>query len=461
MPSTGLPAAGLRPGATPPPDPAETHVRRGNAAGAAARFADAVAHYDAALGLRPGHVTALVNRGYALQELGRPHAALASFERALAAAPHHAGAHAARGGVLKDLGRLEDARAATRSAMRAAPGDINIRKRFFWLQAADLADDAAVAAAGDEVARLSAAAARETLRARRAIPDFRAAHDLAQTDYLLRQGVACAGLAEANARLRDVCGRAPPRADAPQLIPITAAELAAVTQFREQRVRYAPQVPDACLNPALDWAAVERAYFAAAPEIVVIDDFLSPAALHELRRFALTSTVWRTEYLHQYLGAFAEDGFVSPLHLQIARELKARLPRVFADHALEQLWGFKYAPRVTRGINIHADFARVNLNFWITPDAANEDPAGGGLGVYDVPAPASWSFHDYNRADGLIADFLRSRRAVRRVIPHRCNRAVLFNASLFHETDVIRFKDGYENQRINVTYLFGRGLAMG
>jgi hypothetical protein len=31
----------------------------------------------------------------------------------------------------------------------------------------------------------------------------------------------------------------------------------------------------------------------------------------------------------------------------------------------------------------------------------------------------------------------------------------LFNSNLFHETDAINFKTGYENRRMNVTMLFG------
>lgn len=440
---------------------AEAHFERGAAAGAAGRFADAVAYFDAALGLSPNHIEAYVARGYALQELGRLHAALASFERAIAADSNHAGALAAKGGILKELGRPEEATSTLRLAMRAAPEDLNIRKRFFWLQVSSRADYRTIADAGTEVFRLSVKTARDVLRARRAVPDFRAAHDLAQTQYLLDGGIACAGLAEAHACLTDICGRAPAPADVPQLIPITEVEMRILGRFREQRLRYEPEVPDTCLNPDVDWKAIERAYLGDAPEIAVIDDFLSPAALAGLQRFALISTVWKSEYLHQYLGAFGEDGFLSPLHLEIARELAEKMPRVFGPHRLEQLWSFKYAPRVTRGIHVHADFARVNLNFWITPDAANLDPARGGLVVYDVPAPSSWSFRDYNADKSRIADFLNSHRATRRKIPYRCNRAVLFNASLFHETDTIHFKEGYENQRVNVTYLFGRGLAMG
>lgn len=463
MPSTASLPSALLPMTGPGPVPAlaDAHFERGNAAGAAGRFADAVAYFDAALGVCPSHIDAHVKRGYALKELGRLHAALASFDRALAAASRHAGALAARANVLADMGRLDDAFAAMRVAMRAAPEDINIRKRFFWLQFAMLEDYRTVADAGTEVFRLSVRAARETLRARRAVADFRAAHDLAQTEYLKAEGVACAGLAEANACLADICARAPTPCETPQMIPITEAEIAALARFREQRVRYEPKVPDACLNPDQDWKAIERAYLSDTPEIAVIDTFLSPAALKELQRFALISTVWKSEYMHRYLGAFAEDGFLSPLHFQIARELKEKLPRVFGAHKLEHLWGFKYAPRVNRGINVHADFARVNLNFWITPDAANDDPVSGGLKVYDVPAPAAWNFRDYNSDKTLIADFLTSHRAVCRKIAYRCNRAVLFNANLFHETDTIKFKDGYENQRVNMTYLFGRGLTMG
>ncbi len=41
-------------------------------------------------------------------------------------------------------------------------------------------------------------------------------------------------------------------------------------------------------------------------------------------------------------------------------------------------------------------------------------------------------------------------------VPHRGNRAVIFNSNLFHETDKISFKDGYTNKRINITMLYGK-----
>ncbi|MGH6622261.1 MAG: hypothetical protein ACREF6_22155, partial [Alphaproteobacteria bacterium] len=108
------------------------------------------------------------------------------------------------------------------------------------------------------------------------------------------------------------------------------------------------------------------------------------------------------------------------------------------------------------GINVHADFALVNLNFWITSDEHNLDPESGGLKVYDVPSPKDWHFKAYNEDKDRIYRFLEDNKASSVNVPYRCNRAVLFNSAYFHETDQIRFEEGYESRRVNITYLFGK-----
>ena len=40
-------------------------------------------------------------------------------------------------------------------------------------------------------------------------------------------------------------------------------------------------------------------------------------------------------------------------------------------------------------------------------------------------------------------------------VPHRANRIVIFNSTLVHETDSFTFRTGYNNRRINFTFLFG------
>ncbi len=211
------------------------------------------------------------------------------------------------------------------------------------------------------------------------------------------------------------------------------------------------------LSSAWDPAAIEDSYLSAAPGLVVIDDFLSPEVLKRVQRFCLASTIWSgTRYAEGRLGAFFVDGFSAPILLQIAEELRAAFPRVIGDrHPLRQMWGFKYSPSSGRQSTTHADFAAVNVNFWITPTTANLDPDTGGLVVYDLAAPLSWDFKTYNERPDIIDEYLRSNgsRAIR--IPYRENRAIVFNSDLFHATEPIHFRPEYEHRRINVTMLYG------
>ena len=48
--------------------------------------------------------------------------------------------------------------------------------------------------------------------------------------------------------------------------------------------------------------------------------------------------------------------------------------------------------------------------------------------------------------DGQLLDVLR--------VPHRANRALVFESRLFHQTDTVRFAKGFTKRRINVTFLF-------
>ena len=54
---------------------------------------------------------------------------------------------------------------------------------------------------------------------------------------------------------------------------------------------------------------------------------------------------------------------------------------------------------------------------------------------------------------------MREQNAREQVVTYRCNRAVLFNSALFHETDVVQFADAYVGRRVNMTYLFGAQLG--
>jgi tetratricopeptide (TPR) repeat protein len=208
-----------------------------------------------------------------------------------------------------------------------------------------------------------------------------------------------------------------------------------------------------------DWDpdSIERQYLEPGPGIVVIDNFLSAEALENVRLFCLESTMWSgNRYAHGRLGAFLHDGFNCPLLLQIAEELRNSLPNVIGDrYPLRQLWGFKNSHHLPGDSSTHADFAAVNVNFWVTPDDANLDDTCGGLDIFTVDAPLEWDFRTYNGRPDLIASFLQMQNAKKITVPYRQNRAIIFNSDLFHGTSEVKFRRGYENRRINITMLYG------
>ena len=40
-------------------------------------------------------------------------------------------------------------------------------------------------------------------------------------------------------------------------------------------------------------------------------------------------------------------------------------------------------------------------------------------------------------------------------VPYKENRCVIFRSGLLHETATVRFKSGYKNRRINLTFMYG------
>jgi tetratricopeptide (TPR) repeat protein len=97
---------------------------RGNALFGLKRHAEALASYNRAVALWPGHAPLLNNRGNALLALGRKLEALAAFDRAIAADPDYADAHFNRGNVLHALGREAEALASLDRAVALAPDHV-------------------------------------------------------------------------------------------------------------------------------------------------------------------------------------------------------------------------------------------------------------------------------------------------------------------------------------------------
>ena len=189
---------------------------------------------------------------------------------------------------------------------------------------------------------------------------------------------------------------------------------------------------------------------------MIIDDFLNKEVLDTLNDYCLTNSIWcEFDYKNGYIGSFIENGFNAPLLLQISEELRLCYPKILKKLPLTKAWAFKCNNKM-KGIKIHADFAAINVNFWITPDKANLNKNTGGLLIWDKEAPKNWNFEKYNNNHLEIKKFLMKKKSKMKRIKYKSNRVIIFNSNLFHASDNFNFKNNYESRRINITLLYGK-----
>jgi hypothetical protein len=398
----------------------------------AGRLAEAEQLYRGILQARPDHPGITNNLGLLLKDQGRLEEAAATFRRMIVVKPDDALAHCNLGNVLRAQGEGDQAAASYRRAVALRP-DMALAHRNLGTvlcETGHLAESFAAFRRHAELAYGSSPGAGAGPQ--EPVPPHKAQHDREQQEYLN------AG----NGQGGNAPGGNAPGGNAP----------GGNARFRLEE---GARVNGPAVNPDVSGGEIAARWQSSQPQIAVIDNLLSDEALAKLRSFCWGSTIWRKVYRDGYLGASPEHGFACPLLAQIGEELRSTYPAILGGYPLLQLWGFKYDSRLS-GIDIHADFAAVNVNFWITADDANLDPESGGLVVWDVPAPAGWNFAKFNDDVPAARDFLARAGARAVTIPHRANRAVIFDSDLFHKTDQIAFKDGYLNRRINVTLLYGR-----
>ena len=429
---------------------------RGESAEAGELYEEARTHH-------PDSFEALLGVGRTAGKTGQPDRAREALDRAVTMAPAgEARAHLSLSRLLEEQGDTEGALAVAQDGTAHSPRhDLAWRQLGQVLKRAGRLDDA-VGAFGKAHALLRTPGSSYGLER----PEFRRTtlgklrHAREQLEYLAATGAAdrdySGEIADYAAVLETTAGAAREGT----VFNLAADDLGRLRKHYNRCLqrREAPALDGGALNPDLDAADITGRYLATGPGIVWIDDFLRPEALEALRTYLLESTIWYdAEHPNGYVGTYLHDGFDCPLIRQVAAELRQRLPDIFGESPLLQLWAYQYDSRLS-GIDMHADFAAVNVNFWITPDEANLDPESGGMVVWDVEAPADWDFTRYNTAGKKqeILDFLEAEGARPIRIPHRQNRVVIFNSDLFHRTDDIRFREGFENRRINVTMLYGR-----
>jgi len=478
------------------PDYAEAHNNLGNVLRDLRKHDDAAASYRKAIGLKPEYEEAHNNLGTALQSLGKLDESIASYRTALDLNPKYALAHHNLASVLQDLGSLEDAVISYNKALELEPDLAETHSNLgttlkelgkledaakSYQRALEIRPDFAdglgnygvlLLALGRQQEALSCfrekrelvrgeIPVKQNLETFRFISRAKIRHDIEQFRYLASLGTDTHRFAE----LADTYSDLEREIQWPEDDAIGVS----LTKDQHNRIRSsynraihlteAPEIAGSALGENLDAKSITTKYIANDPGMTYFDNFLHPKALQQLQRLLMESTIWHDfQYSGGYLGAVLTDGLACPLLFQIADELRQTFPVIFKNHTLNQLWAYKYDSQLS-GINVHADFAAVNVNFWVTPDSANLNPKTGGLIVHKKKAPLDWGFNRYNpgsqKGDKLIREFLEKNDEGKVTVPYAQNRVVMFNSDLFHETDTIEFKPGYQNRRINITMLFG------
>lgn len=440
------------------PRAATFHTTHGHVLEALNDLAAARKAHETAVRLQPELLDARLQLARVLWRSTDPDAARAQLDRLLAHAPDHLGARQERARLAREQNDHTVADADLAHWARLKPLDLTPvvtagmlayergedQKAMEWLQQA-------------RTRRLNQPGHRDIT------VSTKLQHDLQQLHWLLERGEldpddAARAIDAYTQVYTDLYGSVDQHAEAPKgLQPLSEAQkyLLAPWYMQPHHVPECPAEPDGALNPALSREAILAEWHAQSPGLSVLDDLLKPTVRHRLWAWCHRATIWSDfTYAGGYVGATIADGFVNPLVLQIARELGALLPELFADAPLRQAWAYKYAPQL-QGINPHADAAAVNVNFWLAPDEANRDPNTGGLVVYLREAPLDWDFEAFNNEPERLMQLVHDENIPPIRIPHRCNRAVVFNADLIHATDTLHFGTRYEDRRINVTMLFG------
>ena len=377
--------------------------------------------------------------------------------------PNFAGAHSNHGLIIREIGKLKEAEISTRKAIELNPNTPRVNETLGLILLEKKEYDLSLKYFSKSAALLNHRDAKESNKKRFSIiSKAKIEHDIEQFEYLASKSDDGRKFIDLVKKYKKIASEINWPSDS-SLVTLNNQHqyLLQDSYNRLLNVVKAPRLKEGAVNHCLDTKKITTDYFNHEFGLTYIDNFLSTKALNSLRNFLYESTIWFDVKKDGYLGTYLIDGLANPLIFQIADELRKKFPKIFKSYSINQIWAYKYDSRAKnkdsslKGINVHADFAAINVNFWITPKKANLNPKSGGLIVYDVEAPKEWDFNTFNNDEKRIREELKKSQGNTKVIPYNENRAVIFNSNLFHETDSYEFKEGYENRRINVTLLFG------
>ncbi len=445
------------------PDFANAHSNLGNLLRELGNLKEAELSIRKAIELSPNFPEAHTNLGKVLRDIGKLNEAEMSARKAIELNPNFPDGFITLGLILKDIGKLNEAKDYLLKTIEINPNLVEAHYILAWVLLHQSSNKLSMKYFLKTAELLRGQKSQEPNHVRfKIISQAKIQHDIEQFEYLASQGYERKKFSTLALTYKKIASEInwPSETEPINLSQKHQSQIGDIYNRLIHRIE-APKLEQEAVNNSLNVDEISNDYFKHEFGLTYIDNFLSPSAQKSLRKFLLGSTIWFDVKIGGYVGAYMGEGLANPLIIQIAEELRNKFPKIFQGHPINQIWAYKYDSRAKnqssplRGINAHADFAAVNVNFWITPKEANLNSKSGGLIVYDVEAPKDWNFNSFNTNQKKIQEELKRSKGNTKIIPYNENRAVIFNSNLFHETDTYEFKEGYENRRINITMLFG------
>lgn len=419
----------------------------------AGRLADAEEVYQAALAAAPGNLSVMLNLGVTAAALGRHRDAIALFDTVIARKPRYVAAYYNRALACLALGRCKAAIDDLSRVCGLQPEHYDAHRAlgFLWLaegdkgRALDHFARTYELRRGDDRSNLAAKSLTHATR-------DKLLHDAEQFRFLagMRDGQRFSALARA---YEDIAREFP---ECLETLSYRQIDRLGDDYNGPINLRAAPEIGGGAINARHDLGVLLDGLRANRAGAVYFDELLTADALKRLKSFLLESTIWHDfSHIGGFVASYLEDGLACPLVLQIADEIRCEFAELLAQQSLIQAWAFK-GLKPASAIDVHADDGAFTVNFWITPNAANLKPDRGGLVVSLIRPPNDWGISGYDIDQKRIFAFLEQAPGNTLSVPYKENRAVLFQSRLFHWSDAPEFASGYDNHRINLTFIYGR-----
>lgn len=171
-----------------------------------------------------------------------------------------------------------------------------------------------------------------------------------------------------------------------------------------------------------------------------IENILNEEFCKRLQEFMLTLNV-REDIYNEYAAVnFDKSGkkIWFPLLTNISDELKEKF-YFLKNLNYQRGWSFIHDNNQKKSVPKHADpGSLITFNIWCTPDECilENSEKFNGMIIYDT----------FNVSE--------TDKCKKNIISYKFNKAVVFDSRKIHESLIAKFKNGYENRKINYTFLY-------